>query len=160
MTKESPLQSDIASAMVKMIDQCEKYLELPQKDEAIKQARIRHDTAIGQATYKANQEQNQISSIMSTIRTYELTITNALADRGAKLPDTPRIDNVSSVSMSELESRRVKVTQLRDSILEYLRDIDEIVRFYGTVRTVGYILLGIIFLVAVLVLTGVINVNA
>lgn len=160
MTKISPSQSDIVSAMTIMIDQCEKYLELPQKDEAIKQARIRQDSAIGQATYKASQERNQISSIMSTMRTFELTITNALSDRGAKLPDIPRIDTVPSVTMSELESRRVKSTQLRDSILESLRDIDEIVRFYGTVRTVGYILLGVIFLVAVFVLTGVVNLNA
>jgi len=159
VTNKTNSQSNVVAGITTMIEHCESYLALPQKDEALKQARIRHDNAISQATYKANQERNQISSVISSIQTFETTLTNALSDRGSKLPEATPVETMVYVSMAELESRRSKSLQIRDSMMEYLRDIDEILQFYGTVRTVGYILLGLIFLIAVLVLTGVINLN-
>jgi hypothetical protein len=48
------------------------------------------------------------------------------------------------------------VVKLRKQADGLLNEVDEILRFNATVRTIGYILLGIVFLLAVLVLTGVI----
>ncbi len=63
---------------------------------------------------------------------------------------------IPDVSIDAFKDIRTHVVKLRKQADGLLNEVDEILRFNATVRTIGYILLGIVFLLAVLVLTGVI----
>lgn len=152
--------TDTNKQITAMIQQCETYLSLPQQDAALKQARTRRDNAHKQAKYQAIEQHNQIQAIMDSILTTQTRLANALSDRSSKLPEATAVDSMPNPTITDLEVRQKNSVKLRDAITDYLQMIDDTLRFYDTVRIVGYILLGIILLIVVFILTGSINLSA
>lgn len=147
---------DLTQLMGTLVENCEMYLDMPKRDAQFEQMRSRMRTDVQRIRQTADADRGMVASIDGDIHAHLKAVEGRLQYRGAKLPTFEGAVIVSTVTIDALKDVRTNAIQLRKHADKLFDEVDEILRFNATVRTIGYILLGIVFLLAVLVLTGVI----
>lgn len=134
----------------------ETYVALPKSDAELEMQRQQLQNTIMRLEREKNEVMARVQSTTEDIESHKRAITANLRQHGANLPDYVASHAHNNANYEELRTVHGNIRTARKTIEGLLREIDEIVRFYGTVKVIGYILLAIVFLIAVLVLTGVI----
>lgn len=134
----------------------ETYVALPKSDAELEMQRQQLQNTIMRLEREKNEVMAQVRITTEDIESHKRAITSNLRLHGANLPDNVAPQAYVNANYEELRTVHGHIRTARKTIEGLLREIDEIVRFYGTVKVIGYILLAIVFLIAVLVLTGVI----
>ena len=157
MTNHTPAAShDMTQLMVTLVENCEMYLDMPKRDAEFEQMRSRMRTDVQRIRQTADADRSMIATVDGDIQAHLKAVESRLQYRGAELPSFEGTVVIPDVSIDAFKDIRTHVVKLRKQADGLLNEVDEILRFNATVRTIGYIVLGIVFLLAVLVLTGVI----
>ena len=148
--------NELTQLLDTLVENCDKYLEMPQRDAELEQLRGRLRNERDRIRQTADADRSMIATVDGDIQAHLKAVESRLQYRGAELPSFEGTVVIPDVSIDAFKDIRTHVVKLRKQADGLLNEVDEILRFNATVRTIGYILLGIVFLLAVLVLTGVI----
>jgi chromosome segregation ATPase len=132
----------------------EMYAAFPKTDAELESLRRQYQATIVRLERDKNESISRVRATSEEIQSHKRAIASNLQSHGAQLSEPTVAQAIVHASIDDLRAVHGKIENGRRTIDALLREIDEIVRFYGTVKTIGYVLLGIIFLLAVLVLTG------
>lgn len=155
MTNQTKIQpNQRQKTVVQLTRVFESYLGFPKVDAELDQKRQQQNSAFQRSEREKTKNTELIRQIASNVHSDVRAVTLRLSDRGATMPAVVPVPVAGKSSIEALSKIQSEIGRNRRDIESALREIDEIVRFYGTVKVVGFILLGIIGLVATLVLTG------
>ena len=147
---------ELTQLLVTLVENCDMYLDMPKRDAEFEQMRNRMRNERDRIRQTADADRGLVATIDGDIQSHLKAVESRLQYRGAQLPTFEGTLALSNVSIDAYKDTRTHIIKLRKQADGLLNELDEILRFNATVRTIGYILLGIVFLLAVLVLTGVI----
>ena len=152
----APGTHDLTQLLDTLVEHCDTYLEMPQRDAELEQLRGRLRNERDRIRQTADADRGLIATVDGEIQSHLKAVESRLQYRGAELPTFEGTLEMSDVSIDSYKVIRTHVIDLRKNADRMFDEMDEILRFNATVRTIGYILLGIVFLLAAMVLIGII----